>query len=134
MKTAPMIHGNLALALEDDHAPRFTVIEGGRCANISSVTRRSTAATYVIIAILALAMIGFAVASVAGRSASLAHTLAELPRTSVTVKNGDSLWSIAADCDIPHLSTQEISDAIVSWNHLDSTTLVPGQVLSVPSK
>jgi predicted Zn-dependent protease len=49
----------------------------------------------------------------------------------VTVKPGDTLWSIAArragDADI-----QETIDGITSANHLSGATLQPGQHLRIP--
>jgi predicted Zn-dependent protease len=49
----------------------------------------------------------------------------------VTVKPGDTLWSIASrhtgDADI-----QETIDGITSANHLNGATLQPGQHLRIP--
>jgi len=57
---------------------------------------------------------------------------ASAPRyASVTIRPGDTLWSIAAkhsgDSDV-----QDTVDRITAANHLRSTTLEPGQKLRIP--
>lgn len=134
MKTvAAYIDGNLALDISKTNPRMFTVIEGGRFSNQANRIGKSSIKTYVAIGVITfvLASIAFCFTSnwIGSRSAyqdSVSHA-------SITVKAGDSLWSLAAKCDVQGLSTQEVSDMIASWNHLDSATLKPGQKLTVPS-
>lgn len=56
------------------------------------------------------------------------------PVDTVQVSAGQSLWSLAADLHIASMSDDEVVDTIVALNHLDSTTVQPGQTLIVPGK
>lgn len=134
MKTKAMFEGNLALDIEQDFKPTFTVVDGGRCSTSNSSHHMSSSTTYIAIALLALTLIGIMVTFCTVHSKNVAQAIGSAHRTTIAVQQGDSLWSIASECNVPGLTTQEISDAIVSFNHLDSTTLTPGQELTVPSK
>ena len=58
--------------------------------------------------------------------------LASSSRQTITVKAGDSIWSIAEAYDIEGLSTRQTSDVIRTWNDLETSTLQPGDTLIVP--
>ena len=135
MNTKPILfEGNLALQLETRNENGFSVIDGGRCISSNRAGHRSSAKIYMAIALLTISLASVIIFSFAGQSFSHKQTLASTPHISITVHRGDSLWSIANRCKVANLSTQEISDEIVSLNQLTSTTLTPGQVLTVPSK
>lgn len=51
---------------------------------------------------------------------------------SVTVHPGDSLWSIAARHTRSDGSVQDAVDRIAAVNHLQDSTVLPGQQLRVP--
>ena len=50
----------------------------------------------------------------------------------VTVRPGDTLWSIAATHAAPTADVQEVVDRISDANHLQGGTLQPGQHLRIP--
>lgn len=134
MKTDAMFEGNLALDIEQDFKPTFTVVDGGLGASSNSSQHKSSSATYIAIALLAISLIGIMVSFCIVHSENVAQAIGTAHHTMISVREGDSLWSIASECNVPGLTTQEISDAIVSFNHLDSKTLTPGQELTVPSR
>ena len=51
--------------------------------------------------------------------------------SSVVVRSGDTLWSIAADA-APEEDTRAVVDAIMAVNGLQDVGLAPGQVLRLP--
>lgn len=51
----------------------------------------------------------------------------------VTVKSGDSLWSIAATAAAPGEDVRDLMSEIVELNGLQGTTLAAGQELTVPA-
>lgn len=134
MKTEALFEGNLALDIKQNLEPTFMVIDGGRCSTAYNRKYKSSHATYAAIALLAISLIGIMVTFCIVHSSNVVHAIGSVHQSTIAVQQGDSLWSIASECKAPGLTTQEISDAIVSFNHLDSTTLVPGQQLVVPSK
>ena len=50
----------------------------------------------------------------------------------VTVQPGDTLWSIAANHTSASGDVQETIDRISATNHLQASTILPGQKLRVP--
>lgn len=52
--------------------------------------------------------------------------------TSVTVRPGDTLWSIASAHAGPTADLQEVVDRISEANHLHGGSLQPGQHLRIP--
>jgi LysM repeat protein len=50
----------------------------------------------------------------------------------LTVQPGDSLWSIAARHIPADGSVQDAVDRIAAANHLQSSTVIPGQQLKIP--
>ncbi|WP_448616074.1 LysM peptidoglycan-binding domain-containing protein [Modestobacter sp. URMC 112] len=51
--------------------------------------------------------------------------------SSVVVRSGDTLWSIAGDV-APEEDRRAVVDAIVEVNDLDGVGIVPGQLLQLP--
>ena len=50
----------------------------------------------------------------------------------VTVRPGDTLWSIAAAHAAPSSDLQEVIDRISAANHLQEGTIQPGEHLKIP--
>jgi nucleoid-associated protein YgaU len=50
----------------------------------------------------------------------------------VTVRPGDTLWSIAAARAGANVDVQELVDRITEANHLQAATLQPGEHLRIP--
>lgn len=58
--------------------------------------------------------------------------LASVQTEYITINEGDSLWSIASSRPIHGLSTQDEVRWLVEHNDLDTSALIPGQILMVP--
>jgi predicted Zn-dependent protease len=65
---------------------------------------------------------------------SSTHLYAAAPQryTTVVVRPGDSLWSLAAAHTAPGASVQDTIDRISGVNHLDGSMILPGERLSIP--
>jgi predicted Zn-dependent protease len=65
---------------------------------------------------------------------SSSHLYAAAPErlTTVTVRPGDSLWSLASEHTAGGANVQDTIDRITVVNHLDGATIVPGERLSIP--
>ena len=80
---------------------------------------------------IALAALGLTVAL--PTLSSMRLYAATAPRyATVTVRPGDTLWSIATAHSAPNADVQESVDRITSANHLEGGSLQPGQHLRVP--
>jgi LysM repeat protein len=80
---------------------------------------------------IALAALGLMVALPTLSSVRLYAATAQR-YASVTVRPGDTLWSIASAHAGPTADVQEIVDRISDANHLRGGTLQPGQHLRIP--
>ena len=89
------------------------------------LTRRGIAVVAALVAAVALGIVVLAARSAPGAPASAPH-----PAT-VTVRAGDSLWSIATRV-APDRDPRAEIEALQRANHLGGVTVVPGQVLRVP--
>jgi LysM repeat protein len=65
-------------------------------------------------------------------SATQLHAAKPVTFTTVTVKSGDSLWTIASKRTSVDGDVQSMVDEIVAVNHLDGAALNPGQRLRIP--
>ena len=91
-------------------------------------TIRLTALGRVVVAALVAATC-LALLVIAARSASPSHAAGPAVRTrAVTVRTGDTLWSIATRV-APERDPRAEVDDLVRLNHLAGVDLVPGQVL-----
>jgi len=65
---------------------------------------------------------------------SSAHLYAASPEhmSTVTVRTGDTLWTLAARHTHSGEDVQETIDRIAAQNHLKGATIVPGQRLRIP--
>jgi LysM repeat protein len=89
------------------------------------LTRRGVVVVAALVAALAFGILALAARSAPGAPGPAAHT------ASVTVRAGDSLWSIATRV-APDRDPRAEIEALQRVNHLDGVTVVPGQVLRVP--
>jgi nucleoid-associated protein YgaU len=89
------------------------------------LTRRGVVVVGIMVAALAVALVGWARASVPSAPQPV-------PASSVvTVRTGDTLWAIAARV-APQRDPRDEVAALQARNHLASVDLVPGQQLTVP--
>lgn len=79
---------------------------------------------------IALASLGLMVALPALSSTAL-HAASATRYATVTVRAGDTLWSIAA-AHTGSANVQDTIDRISEANHLSSSALQPGQHLRIP--
>jgi Tfp pilus assembly protein FimV len=80
---------------------------------------------------IALAALGLMVALPTLSSVRLYAATAQRYAT-VTVRPGDTLWSIASAHSGPTADVQEVVDRISEANHLQGGALQPGQRLRIP--
>ena len=86
--------------------------------------RRATLVVLVAVVALLLCAMGFK---------QVEGTYANLPTEVVVVSQGDTLWSICERHPVDGMSTQECVAWTKSINGLDSSCLVPGQLIEVAS-
>ena len=65
-------------------------------------------------------------------SATQLHAAKPVTYTTVTVRSGESLWTIAAQKTVENGDVQATVDEIVAVNHLGGANLQPGQHLHIP--
>jgi len=87
-------------------------------------TRTLEWAALLIIALLLLV----GLVSTSGRQASM-----PFQSQSLKVQTGDTLWTLAAQHPVEGMSTAEVADMLAKENGLAGCSLVPGQVIVVPS-
>ena len=65
---------------------------------------------------------------------SSAHLYAAAPehRTTVTVRSGDTLWTVAERYTPSGGNVQDTVDTIAGLNHLSGAVLTPGERLQIP--
>ena len=120
--------------------PVLTLIEGG--ASRTPRTRVSSRGVLSSKQMALVSLVGIALICVLGfaslvvdtlSSASVQEALDSAGVVSVTVSEGDTLWSIAQAHCPEGVGTSELVRWIESENDLTSKTIVPGQVLLVPA-
>jgi LysM repeat protein len=81
----------------------------------------------------AVALVGLsALVTVPVLSSSHLYAAAPEQLTTVTVRSGDSLWSLASAHTAQGGNVQETVDRIASVNHLQGSVIIPGQRLEIP--
>ena len=93
------------------------------------LTRRGVAVLALAVAALAVALVWAAAASAPSSGSASAGT-AGAGASSVTVRSGDTLWSIATRV-APDKDPRAEVDLLRRANHLAGVSLVPGQVLAL---
>jgi predicted Zn-dependent protease len=81
----------------------------------------------------AVALIGLsALVSVPLLSSSHLYAASPARLTTVTVRSGDTLWTLAERFTPSGGNVQDTIDRIDSQNHLNGTMIVPGERLQIP--
>ena len=146
-----VFEGNLALDIRRSGEPSFSVIPGGlscRAASRSYVSphvvqessgilshARSRAMGRLVAALTCIAF-GCALIAIGGSiisSVRRAQTIESVSYERVSVRPGDSVWSISEAHPVDGLSTQDVEDLIQEQNGLQNLSLQPGVTLLVPS-
>lgn len=125
-----MTRGNLALKFDEVSTPHLSVVIGGKGAS-EGHRRPSTALVVVATVIVFAALVHFGLDLSASQHA-VSQARASVRYETVTVSEGESLWSIAESHRTDGLTTQETSDLIRSENHLVQGGLRAGASLKVP--
>lgn len=130
-------------ALAPAAAPRFVMIEGGKRGNqfvesLSSNPEARAASGFsvaqCVAAMLVAAVISISVFAVDAFSSSFELSALEGAETVVvSVRPGDSLWSLASEYGVDGCATDRVVDWIRTQNHLTSSNIYAGQQLIVPS-
>lgn len=157
MKSEPNIYGNLALQPETASRairPDFSVVSGGsdghrvfsdRSAQIcapdvyarASAKPSSLPRSFVFTALLLLffgASCLFASTYLHVRAQKQEAVIDALDSRSVTVEEGDSLWSIASRHEVDGLPVSQSVELIKTWNSLDDSNILPGSRLIIPTR
>jgi LysM repeat protein len=79
-----------------------------------------------------VALAGLSLAVTLPALSSTVHAAPPVAYATVTVRSGDSLWSLAARKTAPGGDVQTTVDQILGANHLTSSTLDVGQKLRIP--
>ena len=79
-----------------------------------------------------VALAGLSLAVTLPALSSTVHAAPPVAYATVTVRSGDSLWSLAERKTAPGGDVQTTVDQILGANHLASSTLHVGQTLRIP--
>lgn len=92
---------------------------------------RTVARSAVVASLSILLLSGFSMVS--GASAGSERAKVSSPYMKITVKPGESLWSIAAKID-PSADRRDLVEELISINHLSSPTVEAGEKIFVPTR
>ena len=95
------------------------------------ITRRGRTVLVVLIALLVAG--GLALGLMLGAGAAVASDGSAPALSTVTVRQGDSLWTVA-EAIAPRSDPRDVIASIQQLNGLPSATVVPGQRLAIPSE
>lgn len=87
------------------------------------------AAAFAVVAAVLMSVYSLRMAAIED---SVDASLNQVQTETVSVKSGDSLWSLAAQHGVTGVSTADVAHHIQKINGLSDTTLKPGEVLKVP--
>lgn len=149
MNSNMMVYGNLALASEAparrvDVKTRFVVVEGSlgharpelQVAHRPETRTSSLARVCALVGVVVMFLIVFVagVSTFSNRADLVSQVASEVAWTETSVREGDSLWTLAESHPIEGLSTRETADIIESHNSFDSVVLIAGDTILVPSQ
>ena len=142
-----------------EEKPRFKVLEGGlslrqaqesfsrpsagqaapapRFREISEAARKNRPSGLPVALIAAFLALSICVVSMIAShiyESKLSSDLASVPGVEYTVASGDSLWVIAANHPIEGHTTSDVVTWILERNELETSLIIPGQELLVPSQ
>jgi len=92
---------------------------------------RTVARSAVVASLSILLLSGFSMLS--GASAGSERAAASSPYMKITVKPGESLWSIAAKID-PSADRRDLVEELISINNLSSPKVEAGEKIFVPTR
>ena len=122
-------------SIEHTYEPRICTAEDERRRSMTSPVRnaplRLTRRGRIVLTFVM--MVGLVVAGFTlGRGSSQAASHSHLARHTVTVRAGDTLWSLAARV-APQADPRDVVAEIQSLNHLSTSVVEPGEQLAVPT-
>lgn len=118
---------------QGDGAPSPSLTASRRVTRATSLNARQEAIALVTLLAVVALIFSAGMQSLRSVDSSLLRALAEIPSQTVTVSEGQSVWSLAGSHPVEGRSTCEVVTWIEEANHLDSAMLVPGQELVVPA-
>ena len=135
-----MTYGNLALKSYTTH-PSFQVIDGNSrsfnhtCAftQKAPVANARPKAGLFFVVVIAMIALSFTFLTSAASQRAFDTASANASRAVISVQSGDTLWDIAEEHPVSHLSTSDTVALIRSWNGLTSSELSIGMDLLVPA-
>ena len=95
---------------------------------LSNISEREL---YIITALLC-SIIAFSIFIFDFQSHQLSASLDQAPAKMITVKSGDTLWSIAQSSKPDTMNTSDMVNYLIKSNQLSSSSLAVGQSLQVP--
>ena len=129
-------------ALAPEVGPRLVLIDGGKskgafCTNAARETGHSASKKFplsqCILAVAVSCLIAFGLYALeATATVAESHAFENVSQETISVKGGESLWSIASEHGIEGCSTQSVVDWIRSENQLANSNIRAGQQLIVP--
>lgn len=129
-------YGSLALQPSEEQ-PRLRVVQGGREEEVSArkfeneLYSRVRGLILVAAMVCALSLLGIGVYGTAQFSRR-DEALGQAQVVTVSVANGDTVWSIAESHPIQGVSTSDLVQLISQRNDLGSSPLRAGQQLQIP--
>lgn len=121
------------VALEPEPTPRLRLYEGGAVPKHVIADNRSHVKALVLLALALTMSLTLGISAMdAMREASVTGLLDSAPKETISVKNGDTLWSIAERHHVRGTDTKSVVAWIEEENGLTNPTLMVGETLLVP--
>lgn len=136
MSRSHIVMGNLALAPVE--GTQFSVIPGraSRSSNEPSnvglpYDGKLRAFNLAILSLVVVTAIISMFFNLASADRVFSRALSDTDLVSIEVNSGESLWQIAESHPIDGLTTDQTVEAMIHWNSIEGSRLVPGQELLV---